>query len=157
MYSRGHFQLKFPSHSGPRGMLVQLFFKQTIPAHATQINAQKVKTFRYSPVFQGGIKLEGRKVLLAAAWAAASAPAAMPLSPTNSTVGDGESTESDWTDVVATVSKASIMGLIIVAAVCGNLLVIVSVMRHRKLRIITNYFVVSRTPRAITLVPLLDT
>lgn len=35
------------------------------------------------------------------------------------------------------------MGFIIIAALFGNLLVIVSVMRHRKLRVITNYFVVS--------------
>ncbi|XP_066905209.1 octopamine receptor beta-1R-like [Halyomorpha halys] len=35
------------------------------------------------------------------------------------------------------------MGFIIMAALFGNLLVIVSVMRHRKLRVITNYFVVS--------------
>uniref|UniRef100_A0A8D9A515 Octopamine receptor beta-2R n=1 Tax=Cacopsylla melanoneura TaxID=428564 RepID=A0A8D9A515_9HEMI len=39
--------------------------------------------------------------------------------------------------------RASIMIFIILASICGNLLVIVSVMRHRKLRIITNYFVVS--------------
>lgn len=39
--------------------------------------------------------------------------------------------------------KTTVMALIIVAALFGNLLVIVSVMRHRKLRVITNYFVVS--------------
>lgn len=39
--------------------------------------------------------------------------------------------------------KTTIMLLIIIAALFGNLLVIVSVMRHRKLRVITNYFVVS--------------
>ncbi|CAK9823644.1 Octopamine receptor beta-1R [Anthophora retusa] len=39
--------------------------------------------------------------------------------------------------------KASVMGFIILCALFGNLLVIVSVMRHRKLRVITNYFVVS--------------
>ncbi|KAG5890099.1 hypothetical protein JTB14_026471 [Gonioctena quinquepunctata] len=39
--------------------------------------------------------------------------------------------------------KLTIMVMIIVAALFGNLLVIVSVMRHRKLRVITNYFVVS--------------
>ncbi|XP_011312392.1 octopamine receptor beta-1R [Fopius arisanus] len=39
--------------------------------------------------------------------------------------------------------KAIIMSFIILAALFGNLLVIVSVMRHRKLRVITNYFVVS--------------
>lgn len=35
------------------------------------------------------------------------------------------------------------LGTIILAAIFGNLLVMVSVIRHRKLRIITNYFVVS--------------
>lgn len=39
-----------------------------------------------------------------------------------------------WIDNVILVIKASIMILIIVAAIFGNLLVIVSVMRHRKLR-----------------------
>ncbi|XP_065212077.1 octopamine receptor beta-1R-like isoform X2 [Planococcus citri] len=39
--------------------------------------------------------------------------------------------------------KGVIMIFIIVAALLGNLLVIVSVMRHPKLRVITNYFVVS--------------
>ncbi|XP_046383714.1 octopamine receptor beta-2R-like [Ischnura elegans] len=51
--------------------------------------------------------------------------------------------DPEWTDVLTTILKACIMGFIIVAALCGNLLVIVSVMRHRKLRVITNYFVVS--------------
>ncbi|XP_067618708.1 octopamine receptor beta-1R-like isoform X1 [Eurosta solidaginis] len=39
--------------------------------------------------------------------------------------------------------KCFIIVFIILAAILGNMLVIVSVMRHRKLRIITNYFVVS--------------
>ncbi|XP_050535619.1 octopamine receptor beta-1R-like isoform X1 [Daktulosphaira vitifoliae] len=39
--------------------------------------------------------------------------------------------------------KCAAMIFIIVAALFGNLLVMVSVMRHRKLRVITNYFVVS--------------
>ncbi|KAL1494593.1 hypothetical protein ABEB36_010166 [Hypothenemus hampei] len=46
-----------------------------------------------------------------------------------------------WTFLIAL--KLTVMLLIIVAALLGNLLVIVSVMRHRKLRVITNYFVVS--------------
>lgn len=45
--------------------------------------------------------------------------------------------------VAVTIAKGCLMGSIIVTAVFGNLLVMVSVMRHRKLRIITNYFVVS--------------
>lgn len=48
-----------------------------------------------------------------------------------------------WASVLSDVLKISIMSAIIIAAIFGNLLVIVSVMRHRKLRIITNYFVVS--------------
>lgn len=51
--------------------------------------------------------------------------------------------DQEWTDVLSLILKASAMGFIIIAAIFGNLLVIVSVMRHRKLRIITNYFVVS--------------
>lgn len=54
-------------------------------------------------------------------------------------VGD----ESNWTLVLIIVLKSAIMGFIIMAALFGNLLVMVSVMRHRKLRVITNYFVVS--------------
>ncbi|XP_062560880.1 octopamine receptor beta-2R-like [Armigeres subalbatus] len=49
----------------------------------------------------------------------------------------------EWIDVLLLVLKASIMMFIIVAAIFGNLLVIISVKRHRKLRVITNYFVVS--------------
>lgn len=54
-----------------------------------------------------------------------------------------EAREDSWTEVVIQILKGSAMGFIIVAAILGNLLVIVSVMRHRKLRVITNYFVVS--------------
>ncbi|XP_066997355.1 octopamine receptor beta-2R isoform X1 [Anabrus simplex] len=57
--------------------------------------------------------------------------------PTNSSEDQG------WTSVLLVVLKAGAMGFIIIAAILGNLLVIVSVMRHRKLRVITNYFVVS--------------
>nr|CAI5859783.1 unnamed protein product [Callosobruchus analis] len=48
-----------------------------------------------------------------------------------------------WIICIGFLLKTMIMALIIVAALFGNLLVIVSVMRHRKLRVITNYFVVS--------------
>ncbi|XP_045474675.1 octopamine receptor beta-1R-like [Harmonia axyridis] len=48
-----------------------------------------------------------------------------------------------WFFYVFVVVKLTVMAFIIMAAVFGNLLVIVSVMRHRKLRVITNYFVVS--------------
>lgn len=51
--------------------------------------------------------------------------------------------EPEWPSMLLKVTTSSIMATIIVAAILGNLLVIVSVMRHRKLRIITNYFVVS--------------
>lgn len=45
--------------------------------------------------------------------------------------------------IVPILCKAFIMGTIIVTAVLGNALVITSVVRHRKLRVITNYYVVS--------------
>ncbi|KAJ8920203.1 hypothetical protein NQ315_011864 [Exocentrus adspersus] len=50
---------------------------------------------------------------------------------------------SEWTESFLLFIKATIMGTIIIASIFGNLLVIVSVMRHRKLRIITNYYVIS--------------
>uniref|UniRef100_A0A336MPC1 Octopamine receptor beta-2R n=1 Tax=Culicoides sonorensis TaxID=179676 RepID=A0A336MPC1_CULSO len=68
----------------------------------------------------------------------------------NSTILDGdESTnntninEIDGLNTFLLVIKTSIMVSIILAAIFGNLLVIISVVRVRKLRIITNYFVVS--------------
>ncbi|XP_049958891.1 octopamine receptor beta-2R [Schistocerca serialis cubense] len=54
-----------------------------------------------------------------------------------------EAPEQHWSSVLILALKGTAMACIIVAAILGNLLVIVSVMRHRKLRIITNYFVVS--------------
>ncbi|KAJ8709606.1 hypothetical protein PYW08_009610 [Mythimna loreyi] len=51
--------------------------------------------------------------------------------------------EDDPLIVFLVILKCLIMLFIILAAIFGNLLVIVSVMRHRKLRVITNYFVVS--------------
>ncbi|XP_059219583.1 octopamine receptor beta-2R [Stomoxys calcitrans] len=51
--------------------------------------------------------------------------------------------EGNWLDDLGLIVKAAAMLIIIIAAIFGNLLVIISVMRVRKLRIITNYFVVS--------------
>jgi hypothetical protein len=56
---------------------------------------------------------------------------------------DIDKPEDTWEESLIIALKSSIMGFIIMAALFGNLLVIVSVMRHRKLRVITNYFVVS--------------
>lgn len=62
-------------------------------------------------------------------------------------VGDNSTTteadEVEWTNFLLLFVKTIIMAGIIVASIFGNLLVIISVMRHRKLRVITNYFVVS--------------
>lgn len=60
----------------------------------------------------------------------------------NSTISDGETTnntvtnEIDGLDTFLLLLKSSIMVTIILAAVFGNLLVIVSVMRVRKLRLV---------------------
>lgn len=52
-------------------------------------------------------------------------------------------TNAEEVAVVPAIVKGFIMGTIIVTAVLGNILVIISVIRHRKLRVITNYYVVS--------------
>ena len=49
----------------------------------------------------------------------------------------------DWIDIVVIVIKVILLSTIIIAAIFGNLLVIISVCRHHKLRITTNYFIVS--------------
>ncbi|KAL1490874.1 hypothetical protein ABEB36_011557 [Hypothenemus hampei] len=63
-----------------------------------------------------------------------------------SMVDDSSTTINDddqiWSNFLLFV-KTTIMGSIIIASIFGNLLVIVSVMRHRKLRVITNYYVIS--------------
>ncbi|XP_046382292.1 octopamine receptor beta-3R-like [Ischnura elegans] len=83
----------------------------------------------------------------AAAAAAATTPGAVPEAP--AAPGDASEPPTVATPVapppawVPAVAKGVAMCTIILAAVLGNILVIVSVVRHRKLRVITNYFVVS--------------
>lgn len=60
----------------------------------------------------------------------------------NVSVGRADNS-TEWTDLTVGVVKGLCMSFIIVCAVLGNLLVVVSVFRHRRLRVITNYFVVS--------------
>ena len=61
----------------------------------------------------------------------------------NYTVGSSDQTGFDWIDIVLIVVKVILLSIIIIAAIFGNLLVIISVCRHHKLRITTNYFIVS--------------
>ncbi|CAD6227287.1 GSCOCG00006075001-RA-CDS [Cotesia congregata] len=73
-------------------------------------------------------------------------PSASNLTNSSSATNDNTlnyTTPPPWPDLSVSVSVGCILGFIIIAAVFGNLLVIVSVMRHRKLRVMTNYFVVS--------------
>lgn len=51
--------------------------------------------------------------------------------------------EDRWVELTVMCIKSIIFATIIIGAVLGNALVIISVQRNRKLRVITNYFVVS--------------
>ena len=61
---------------------------------------------------------------------------------TTALIADPESAAT-WTHTTITVLKVVAVSVIIFAAIFGNLLVIISVGRHYKLRITTNYFIVS--------------
>lgn len=52
-------------------------------------------------------------------------------------------TDDRWIEFTLICVKSIIFGTIIMGAIFGNALVIISVQRNRKLRVITNYFVVS--------------
>lgn len=54
-----------------------------------------------------------------------------------------EQPHPDWTELLILIVKGFIFVTIILSALLGNALVIISVHRHRKLRVITNYYVVS--------------
>lgn len=54
-----------------------------------------------------------------------------------------ENPNPHWTDLLLLIVKGFIFSSVIAGAVLGNALVIISVHRHRKLRVITNYYVVS--------------
>ena len=56
---------------------------------------------------------------------------------------DADPVSGSWATTTVTVLKVLAVSVIIFAAIFGNLLVIISVCRHYKLRITTNYFIVS--------------
>lgn len=56
---------------------------------------------------------------------------------------NNEDLNPEWLNLLVLVTKGCVFGTIILSAVLGNALVIISVHRHRKLRVITNYYVVS--------------
>ncbi|KAL1494596.1 hypothetical protein ABEB36_010169 [Hypothenemus hampei] len=54
-----------------------------------------------------------------------------------------EKINPSWNELLLLIVKGFIFSSIIIGAILGNALVIISVHRHRKLRVITNYYVVS--------------
>ncbi|XP_049303900.1 octopamine receptor beta-1R [Bactrocera dorsalis] len=92
----------------------------------------------------GGNLVPIKSAVAAAASAAAKAFNDSLASAVTSTSTAASASTPEWsTHLAFVIFKCCVIILIILAAILGNVLVIVSVMRHRKLRIITNYFVVS--------------
>ncbi|XP_039957359.1 octopamine receptor beta-1R isoform X1 [Bactrocera tryoni] len=92
----------------------------------------------------GGGNLVPIKSAVAAAATAAKAFNDSLASAVTATSTAASASTPEWsTHLAFVIFKCCVIILIILAAILGNVLVIVSVMRHRKLRIITNYFVVS--------------
>ncbi|XP_014291945.1 octopamine receptor beta-1R-like [Halyomorpha halys] len=63
--------------------------------------------------------------------------------PQNTSAGSSTALSLHSLDLAPLILKGVVMAVIILGAILGNALVIISVVRHRKLRIITNYYVVS--------------
>ncbi|XP_028179439.1 octopamine receptor beta-3R-like [Ostrinia furnacalis] len=61
----------------------------------------------------------------------------------HSTLAPAAAPDHPWTHTLALVLKGLVFTTIILGAIFGNALVIISVHRHRKLRVLTNYYVVS--------------
>lgn len=62
------------------------------------------------------------------------------ISSIKKTMGDES---QDWQAIVLLILKIMVCGTIMLMAIFGNLLIIISVYRHQRLRVTTNYFVVS--------------
>ncbi|KAH8416673.1 hypothetical protein KR222_006154, partial [Zaprionus bogoriensis] len=106
----------------------------TLPLHGTATPLPAIHALNATPLGStaAAALLNATRAQLNASSAAAAAAA-----------GDADADGEDWLGYVFWLLKAFVMLFIIIAAICGNLLVIISVMRVRKLRVITNYFVVS--------------
>lgn len=61
----------------------------------------------------------------------------------HSTLAPPTAPDHPWTHTLGLVFKGLVFATIILGAIFGNALVIISVHRHRKLRVLTNYYVVS--------------
>lgn len=133
----------FAQDRSPSGSGIGLFFNGTSSALASAAGSSSAAVFGIGsnaalgtgPGRGGGtVESVGGNMIFRGYSTSAPSIEPMEIAGTETVIDESIAASGEWLDVMLLVLKASIMMFIIVAAIFGNLLVIISVKRHRKLR-----------------------